>query len=216
MPDYKIVISDPEAAKNAKTLKVKVIGDPDIEFTSKMKEQLELPIIKMSSKLQGEINAVHYVATIRMRRPDTGDKVKITGKIVIDNSIPENTVKVSLSRLIDLTGAQELEGEIFRATAWQIRISDERSNAFLGLKIGEEIDGGVVGLRGVKLQVTGGSDLSGFPMRPDISGSLKKRPLISNPPGLRPKERGERRRRTVRGNTVAADTAQINTKVIYV
>jgi small subunit ribosomal protein S6e len=215
MPDFKIVVSDPEAYKKGKVLKVKIIGDPDIPFTDKMKEQFELPIIKMNSKMLAELDAKYKVVTLRMRRPDTGDKVKITGRVEIDDSVPDSVVKVSLVKLIDSTGTQELEGEAFRSPAWQIRINDERTQALLGLKIGDEIDGSIIGLKGVKLVITGGSDVSGFPMRPDIPGPVKKRALLSGPPGFHPREKGERRRKMVRGNTIAPDTVQINTKIKY-
>ncbi|MEM4542034.1 MAG: 30S ribosomal protein S6e [Desulfurococcaceae archaeon] len=215
MPDFKIVVSDPEAYKKGKVLKVRIVGDPDTPFTDKMKEQLELPIIKMNSKMLEELGAKYKVVTLRMRRPDTGDKVKITGRVEVDDSVPDNVVKVSLVKLIDSTGTQELEGEAFRSPAWQIRINDERTQALLGLKIGDEIDGSIIGLKGVKLVITGGSDVSGFPMRSDIPGSVKKRALLSEPPGFHPQEKGERRRKMVRGNTIAPDTVQINTKIMY-
>lgn len=215
MPDFKIVISDPEAYKAGKPLKVKIVGDPDIPFTDRMKDQLELPIVKMNSRMLSELNAKHRVVTIRMRRPDTGDKVKITGSVEVDDSIPDGQVRVSLSKLIDVTGAQELDGEVLRSPAWQIRINDERTQAFLGLKISDEVDGSIVGLKGVKLVITGGSDISGFPMRPDIPGPVKKKALLSGPPGFHPEEEGERRRKTVRGNTIAPDIVQINTMIKY-
>jgi small subunit ribosomal protein S6e len=50
-------------------------------------------------------------------------------------------------------------------------------------------------------------------MRPDIPGPVKKRALLSAPPGFHPREDGERRRKTVRGNTIAPDITQINTKI---
>lgn len=215
MPDYKVVICDPEAARKSKVVRVKVVGDPDIPFTDKMKEQFELPLAKINSKLFNELGAKHGVVIVRMVRPDTGDKVKMTCKVMVDNNVPEDIVKVSLSKLIDLTGTQELAGEVFRAPAWQIRINDERTRAFLGLKIGDTVSGEVLGLKGVKLIITGGSDISGFPMRPDIPGPVKKRALLSGPPGFHPRESGERRRKTVRGNTIALDTVQINTKIVY-
>jgi small subunit ribosomal protein S6e len=215
MSDFKIVVSDPEAYKKGKVLKVRIVGDPDTPFTDKMKEQLELPIIKMNSKMLEELGAKYKVVTLRMRRPDTGDKVKITGRVEVDDSVPDNVVKVSLVKLIDSTGTQELEGEAFRSPAWQIRINDERTQALLGLKIGDEIDGSIIGLKGVKLVITGGSDVSGFPMRSDIPGPVKKRALLSEPPGFHPREKGERRRKMVRGNTIAPDTVQINTKIMY-
>ncbi|XRO77311.1 30S ribosomal protein S6e [Methanocaldococcus sp. 10A] len=84
----------------------------------------------------------------------------------------------------------------------------------VGKKIGETFDGKILGLEGYKLQITGGTDSSGFPMRPDIHGSRKIRVLLSAPPGFRPKRKGERRRKTVRGNTIAPDIVQINVKVV--
>ncbi|ENN96444.1 30S ribosomal protein S6e [Methanocaldococcus villosus KIN24-T80] len=84
----------------------------------------------------------------------------------------------------------------------------------VGKKIGDIFDGSIIGLNGYKLQITGGTDDSGFPMRPDIHGSGKVRVLLSGPPGFWPKRKGERRRKTVRGNTIAPDIVQINCKVI--
>ncbi|MCC6034014.1 MAG: 30S ribosomal protein S6e [Desulfurococcaceae archaeon] len=215
MPDFKVVISDPEAPKRERIVRVKIVGDAEIPFTDKMKEQFELPVIKMNSKLYRELEAKYGVVTIRMIRQDTKMKVKLTGKVQVDDNVPDGEVRVSLAKLIDLTGVQEIEGEIFRARAWQVRLNDERTSAFLGLKIGDEVDGSILGLRGVKLIITGGSDISGFPMRPDVPGPVKKKALLAGPPGFRPSENGERRRKMIRGNTIALDTVQINTMIKY-
>ena len=215
MPDFKVVISDPEAPKKERVVRVKIVGDAEIPFTDKMKEQFELPVIKMNSKLYRELEAKHGVVTIRMVRQDTGMRVKLTGRVQVDDSVPEGEVRVSLAKLIDLTGVQEIEGEVFRARAWQVRVNDERTSAFLGLKIGEEVDGSVLGLRGVKLVITGGSDISGFSMRPDVPGPVKKRALLAGPPGFHPSEKGEHRRKMIRGSTITTDTVQINTKIKY-
>jgi len=215
MPDFKIVVSDPEAPKNEKLVRVVVRGDPNVPYTDKMKEQFELPEMRMSRKLAEELGAVHSVVTIRMIKPGTTEKVKITGKLVVDNSIPENEVHVNPELLINKVGVSEVEGVVFRARAWQIRINDERTRAFIGLKIGDYVDGSIIGLKGVKLKITGGSDNSGFPMRPDIPGGVKKRVLLSEPPGFHPEKKGERRRKTVRGNTITPDIVQINTVIVY-
>jgi len=215
MPDFKVVISDPEAPKRERIVRVKIVGDAEIPFTDKMKEQFELPVIKMNSKLYRELEAKYGVVTIRMIRQDTKMKVKLTGRVQVDDNVPDGEVRVSLAKLIDLTGVQEIEGEIFRARAWQVRLNDERTSAFLGLKIGDEVNGSILGLRGVKLIITGGSDISGFPMRPDVPGPVKKKALLAGPPGFRPSENGERRRKMIRGNTIALDTVQINTMIKY-
>lgn len=65
-----------------------------------------------------------------------------------------------------------------------------------------------------ELQITGGSDKDGFPMRPDLPGTGRKRLLLSGGVGYNPREKGVRRRKTVRGRVISADTVQINVKVV--
>ncbi len=215
MADFKIVISDPEAPKKENIIRVKIVGDPEIEYTEKHKEGFELPIIKVNKSLIEKLDAVHGVITVRMKKPDSGERIKITGKAVADENIPENEVHVNMELLVNKTGTNEIEGEAFRARAWQIRINDERTRRLIGLKIGDTFDGELVGLRNVKLEIRGGADNSGFPMRPDIMGGVKKRVLLSGPPGFHPRRKGERRRKMVRGNTITDDIVQINTVIRY-
>ncbi len=215
MADFKIVISDPEAPKQEVIVKVKIVGDPEIELSEKVKEGFELPVIKAHPSLVEKLKAKHGVITLRMRKPDSGEKVKITGSIVNDENILENEVHVSAELLVNKTGTNELEGEAFRARAWQVRINDERTRRLIGLKIGDTFPGDLIGLKNVQLQIKGGTDNSGFPMRPDIMGGVKKRVLLSGPPGFHPREKGERRRKMVRGNTITEDIVQINTVIKY-
>ncbi len=88
------------------------------------------------------------------------------------------------------------------------------TDALIGKKIGDVIPGDAIGLAGYELQITGGSDKDGFPMRKDIEGTRRVRALLSKGPGFRPKRKGEKRRKTVRGNTIAEDIVQINFKVV--
>ncbi|OYT39484.1 MAG: 30S ribosomal protein S6e, partial [Desulfurococcales archaeon ex4484_58] len=157
MADFKIVISDPEAPKNEVLVKVKVVGDPEVEFNERMKEKFELPIIKVNSKVAEQIKAIHSVATIRMVKPGTTEKVKITGKLVVDENIPENEAHVNAEYLVNIVGVNEVEGVIFRARAWQIRINDERVKQLIGLKIGDRFNGSLIGLKNVQLEIRGGS-----------------------------------------------------------
>ncbi len=95
--------------------------------------------------------------------------------------------------------------------AWQI----ERTAEFLyGKKIGDKFDGSLIGLPGYILEITGGTDKDGFPMRSDLEGTVRKRLLLSSGPGYKPEKRGIRKRKMVRGNVIAEDIAQINCKVI--
>ena len=95
----------------------------------------------------------------------------------------------------------------------QVEVDASQSKKLNGLKIGDEIDASLVGLNGYKLKITGGSDKNGFPMKKDVDGPRRIRSLLSGGIGFEPKREGQRRRKTVRGNTVSDDIVQINTIV---
>lgn len=86
--------------------------------------------------------------------------------------------------------------------------------SLIGLKIGDTFDGGAVGLAGFTLQITGGSDKEGFPMRPEVPGPGRKKMLLSGTPGFRPWRKGMRKRKYVRGNTISDSIMQVNCKII--
>ena len=116
--------------------------------------------------------------------------------------------------------------------AYAVDITGSNYNHFLGKKIGDAVDGMFIGegdqsLSGYKLEITGGSDVTGRPMRPDLDGAGVKSVLVS--PGVgykgkryvkknaqvyRYKYDGIRRRRNLRGNVISQDTRQINLKVV--
>ncbi len=85
---------------------------------------------------------------------------------------------------------------------------------FLGKQLREKISGESVGLAGYELELTGGSDKQGFPMRGDVSGTARKRALLSGGVGFHSERKGQRKRKSVRGNTVSEDIAQVNCKVV--
>ncbi|MHB1830034.1 MAG: 30S ribosomal protein S6e [Candidatus Micrarchaeaceae archaeon] len=95
----------------------------------------------------------------------------------------------------------------------QVDIPKDREGMLIGKIMGEVVDGTAGGLEGFKLQITGLSDNAGSPSRPEIEGTRKASPLISNGPGMRHPKKGFRSRRVVRGNTISADTVQINTVI---
>jgi small subunit ribosomal protein S6e len=88
-------------------------------------------------------------------------------------------------------------------------IKEDQAQLFVGAKIGETLDGTLIGLPG-RIRITGGSDRAGFPMRGDLPGSVKKYILLGAGPGYRPERRGLRRRKLVRGNTITDDIYQVN------
>ncbi len=98
------------------------------------------------------------------------------------------------------------DGETF-----QLELED--SGALVGKKLGETFDGGIIGLEGYKLEITGGSDRDGFPMRGSIEGTGRRRVMLEEGPGIDQKRDGERKRKSVRGNTVSEDIQQLNTRV---
>ncbi|ADB57939.1 30S ribosomal protein S6e [Archaeoglobus profundus] len=99
--------------------------------------------------------------------------------------------------------------------AYQKVVSGANANKLIGKQIGDVINGTLVDLPpDYELQITGGSDKDGFPMRPDLPGSGRRRLLLSGGVGYNPKEKGVRRRKTVRGRVISADIVQINMKVV--
>ncbi|MCW4020398.1 MAG: 30S ribosomal protein S6e [Candidatus Bathyarchaeota archaeon] len=95
-----------------------------------------------------------------------------------------------------------------------VEVEESRAVPLIGRRIGETVDGSVVGLSGHKVRITGGCDTAGFPMRPDVHGGVKSRILLSGGVGYRSQEKGIRRRKTIRGNMVTEDIAQINMKIV--
>jgi len=84
----------------------------------------------------------------------------------------------------------------------------------IGRKLGEVIDGSAVRMSGYKLRIAGGSDKDGFPMRPNIHGGVRVSAILSEGVGFQPPKRGERQRKTLRGNVVTEEIVQINMKVV--
>ena len=96
---------------------------------------------------------------------------------------------------------------------YQATVSGHHANSLVGKKVGDEFDGIFVSLPGYKLVVTGGSDKDGFPMRKELQGTRRRKILISKSQGFRPKDKGVRRRKSVRGNTISTDIIQINMRI---
>ena len=93
-------------------------------------------------------------------------------------------------------------------------ISGPDFEKFVGKKLGEKVRGEAIGLTGYELEITGGSDVAGFPMRNDVDGQARKKVLLAGGVGFKPKKHGQRKRRTIHGNTISERIAQINCKVV--
>lgn len=92
-------------------------------------------------------------------------------------------------------------------------VDGQDANRFMGREIGDEVDGNAVGLDGFTVEITGGSDAAGRPLRSDVKGSELKELLLTGGTGYNPDREGERRRVTVRGREISEDVAQINVAV---
>ena len=98
--------------------------------------------------------------------------------------------------------------------SYQRIVKDADAKRFVGLKIGDAVRGEIINLAGYEFQLTGGSDYAGFPMRKDVSGTLRKRVLAISGVGMRKTEKGVRQRKTVAGNTVHEKTSQVNFRIV--
>jgi len=95
-----------------------------------------------------------------------------------------------------------------------VEVKGENARRLIGLKIGDVFDGSIIGKPGLKLKIRGGSGRAGEPMRPDLPGGGKRYLLLSQPPGFHPREKGERRKKFVRGNMITEDVVQINVVIV--
>jgi len=106
----------------------------------------------------------------------------------------ENEMKVVIS--------DQKTGKAYMATTEQ--------DLFSGKKIGEVIKLDELALPGYEAKITGGSDKQGFPMNVSVQGPVRKKIFTGKAPGFRGTKKGERKRISVRGNTVSNELAQLN------
>ncbi|MFB6189166.1 MAG: 30S ribosomal protein S6e [Halapricum sp.] len=95
----------------------------------------------------------------------------------------------------------------------QIDVDGQDANRFMGREIGDEVDGGAVGLDGYTIEISGGSDTAGRPLRGDVRGPDLKSVLLEGGVGYKPARDGERKRVTVRGREISDEVRQINAAI---
>ncbi len=96
---------------------------------------------------------------------------------------------------------------------YQIDVDGQDANRFMGREIGDEVEGSAVGLDGYTLEITGGSDTAGRPLRGDVRGPNLKSVMLEGGVGYEPSRDGERKRVTVRGREISDEVRQINAAV---
>ncbi len=97
--------------------------------------------------------------------------------------------------------------------AFSREVPKDKESMLVGKKIGEKIEGGIIGLPTYTLQIAGGSDIAGFPMRPDVPGFKRTKAIIGAGAGIRHVRKGTKEKRRVSGNTISSSTQQINVKI---
>jgi len=106
-------------------------------------------------------------------------------------------------------------GDPASGKSYSMEAKAEQARVFLSKKIGDTVSGNNIGLKGYELEITGGSDKSGFPMVPSVEGRGRTKTLFREKgAGYKLKSKGVRKRKTVRKNTISEDVAQINVKVV--
>ena len=98
--------------------------------------------------------------------------------------------------------------------SYGLEITKGMESSLIGKKIGENVEGGAFGADGYVLQITGGSDTAGFPMRKDVSGPRRVGVILSKGTGITPQGKGVRAKRNVRGNIISDQIMQVNAKVV--
>ncbi len=82
-------------------------------------------------------------------------------------------------------------------------IKEPEANIFLGLKIGDKINGDNIGFNGYEFIINGGSSNTGTPMHKGVIGADRHKIL-------KRLKNGSAIRKTVMGNTISEQISQIN------
>ncbi len=98
--------------------------------------------------------------------------------------------------------------------SYQSKVEGHHANSLIGKKIGNEVDGIFVSLPGYKLEITGGSDLDGVPMKKNLPGPGRKKILGKGGIGFKSNPNNVKVKKTLRGNSISTNINQINMKII--
>jgi small subunit ribosomal protein S6e len=100
-----------------------------------------------------------------------------------------------------------------KGKAWKLELTDE---SLVGKSVGDKVKGEEIKpeLDGYELEITGGSDIAGFPMSKNIEGLGLKGVILSKGWGMKNNTEGLRLRKTVRGKTISDSISQINMNVV--
>jgi small subunit ribosomal protein S6e len=97
-----------------------------------------------------------------------------------------------------------------KKSTYKMDVSGTQASKLVGLSIGDSLSGEAIGLNDYTLLVSGGSDKDGVAMRRDLPGTIRKRLLLTGGVGYHPKKAGIRKRKSIRGRVISAETGQVN------
>jgi len=96
---------------------------------------------------------------------------------------------------------------------YKTEVKEAQAAPFMGLNIGEKIEGDKIGIAGYEFSISGGTDFCGFPMRRGILG-IRKRLTIYPGVGFKGGLKGIKKRKTVCGHKINEQITAVNLKVI--
>ena len=96
---------------------------------------------------------------------------------------------------------------------YKTEVKDTQAAPFMGLNIGEKIEGSKLGIEGYEFLISGGTDCCGFPMRKGILG-IRKKLTIYPGTGFKGGFKGMKKRKTVCGHKINEQIAAINLKML--
>lgn len=101
-----------------------------------------------------------------------------------------------------------------KGKAWKLEL--EHGEGLFGKNIGDKISGKDIKheLEGYELEITGGSDIAGFPMSKQVEGIGLKGVLLTKGWGMHDSRKGVRLRKSVRGKTISEAVVQLNLNVL--
>ena len=99
-------------------------------------------------------------------------------------------------------------------TSKVVELEETRAAPFIGRRLGETLDGSTVDLPAHTVQILGGSDKDGVPMLGNVHGGVRRKVVLSGGTGFKATKKGERRRKTVRGNVITDEIVQVNLKIV--
>lgn len=96
---------------------------------------------------------------------------------------------------------------------YKTEVKDAQAAPFMGLNLGEKIEGTKIGIDGYEFLISGGTDFCGFPMRKGILG-IRKKLTVYPGLGFRGGLKGMKKRKTVCGHKINESISAINLKVL--